>query len=302
MRIHVPFRVEETHGVLGRKKNKATTCSADYNWSSIYASSQSEYPFEAYFSAVDDQLLVLHRSGPVTVDILNGAKSKRRVVPSGALHVVPGGTSFGFRLMGELDTLHCYIRRAVIEEVAAEMAEGDPSNIDIRPDFIDRDVKMINLMQAVMFALEDGDYATSLYVDCLSRAVATQLVRSYSNARLRTAPPAPDGSSLSPVVQQAIAYMRDRLDQSLTLEDISAVVNRSPSHFARQFRNNVGMPPYQYLLNLRLEKARELLEGTRLSIAEIAFECGFSHQEHLTRLFRRQFDTTPAAYRKSRQN
>lgn len=301
MRTHAPFKVEDTHGVLGRKKNAATASSDDFRWTSIYASSQSEFPFEAYFSAVDDHLIVMHRSGPVTVDVLNGARTRRRVVPSGGLHLVPGGMSFGFRLMSQLDTLHCYIRRAVIEEVATDLVEGDPSKIDIVPDFIDRDIRMTNLMQAVMFALEDSDYATALYVDCLSRAAATQLVRNYSNARLRTAPPGLD-SGASPVVRQAIAYMRDRLDESLTLEDIAAVVNRSPSHFARQFRNHVGVPPYQYLLNLRLEKAREMLEGTRLSIAEIAFECGFSHQEHLTRLFRRQFDTTPAAYRKSRQN
>lgn len=302
MRAREPFRVDDTHGVLGRKQNKNATCSDNYNWSSIYASSQSEYPFEAFFSAVDDQLLVLHRSGPVSIDRLNGPRAQRRVVPAGGIHLVPGGMSFGFRLFQQLDTLHVYVRRNVIEEVAAEMAEGDPTNIDIVGEFIDQDPQMHNLLQAVMFALEDGDYATALYVDCLSRAVASQLVRNYSNARLRQAPNFSSGPIAGPIVNEAIAYMHDNIDRSISLDDIAEVVNRSPSHFARQFRNEMGLPPYQFLVNLRLDKAQALLRDTRLSIAEIAFECGFSHQEHLTRLFRRRFDTTPAAYRKSCQN
>lgn len=302
MRAGLPFRVEETHGVLNRKKNATTTSSDDYGWSAIYASSQVEFPFEAFFSAVDDQLIVMHRSGPVDVELLNGAKVRQRTVPSGGLHIVPGGMSFGFRLHEQLDTLHCYLRRSVIEEVAADLIDGDPANIEIRADFVDDDPSMSNLMRAVQYALDDGDYASTLFVDCVARAAAVQLVRNYSNARLRTAPVYGNGGAISPVVRQAIGYIQDRLDQSLTLENIAAAVNRSPSHFARQFRTCMGVPPYQYVLNLRLNRARELLQNTRLSIAEIAFETGFSHQEHLTRLFRREFGTTPAAYRKSRQN
>lgn len=300
MRFQNPFRVEETHGVLASKQNKMIASSDEYNWRSIYASSQSEYPFEAFFSAVNDHLIVMHRSGPVAVDRMSGYRAERRVVPAGGLHLVPGGMSFGFRLFDALDTLHVYVRRSVIEEVAAEMSEGDPTLIEVNPVFVDSDPQLQNLMQAVLYALEDSDYANALYVDCLSRAVAAQLVRKYSNARLRSGPVFTDGPG--PVVSEAIDYMRENLDRSISLEDIAEVINRSPSHFARQFRAEMGVPPYQYLVSLRLDKAQDLLERTRLSIAEIAFECGFSHQEHLTRLFRRRYETTPAAYRKLRQN
>lgn len=302
MRAHAAFGVEETHGVLAQKPNKTAATSDSYLWNSLYASSQSEFPFEAFFSAVDDQLLVLHRSGPVAVDRLNGDRAQTRVVPAGGIHLVPGGMSFGFRLFEQLDTLHVYVRRAVIEEVAAEMIVGDPTNIDIVGEFVDSDVQMNNLLQAVMFALEDGDYATSLYVDCIARAVASRLVRNYSNARLRQASPACSGSIGGPIVNEAVAYMRENLDRSIGLGDIAAVINRSPSHFARQFRNEMGTPPYQYLVNLRLDKAQSLLRETRMPVAEVAFECGFTHQEHLTRLFRRRFQTTPAAYRRTCQN
>ncbi|NMA97965.1 MAG: helix-turn-helix transcriptional regulator [Phyllobacteriaceae bacterium] len=68
------------------------------------------------------------------------------------------------------------------------------------------------------------------------------------------------------------------------------------------FRSEIGMPPHRYLIILRINKAQRLLAKSSMPIAEIAIECGFSHQEHLTRLFRRHLGTTPAAYRRSKQN
>lgn len=58
------------------------------------------------------------------------------------------------------------------------------------------------------------------------------------------------------------------------------------------------MPPHRYLISLRVNRARNLLARTNRPIAEIALDCGFTHQEHLTRLFRKHFETTPAAFRR----
>src|SRR5690606_30391219 len=97
----------------------------------------------------------------------------------------------------------------------------------------------------------------------------------------------------------AIDFMRANLDRSIDLAAIAGAARLSPSHFARQFRATVGMTPHQYLLQLRVGHAMRLLTETVWPVAEIAFACGFSHQEHLTRLFKRACGTTPAAYRKA---
>jgi AraC family transcriptional regulator len=65
---------------------------------------------------------------------------------------------------------------------------------------------------------------------------------------------------------------------------------------ARQFRLSVGVPAHQYLLVMRIKLAQRLLPATSDPIAEIAFACGFSHQEHLTRLFGRWCGTTPPPF------
>jgi AraC family transcriptional regulator len=80
---------------------------------------------------------------------------------------------------------------------------------------------------------------------------------------------------------------------------MAAVAGLSPVHFARQFRRATGQAPHQHLLHRRVERAKRLLAAGDLSIAEIAYHCGFSHQEHLTRVFRKATATTPAAFRRT---
>jgi AraC family transcriptional regulator len=223
-------------------------------------------------------------------------------MPAGGIHLVPGGLDFGVRLMGALSTLHVYVRRAILEEVAAELFDGDPAHVEIPPQFLEPDAAMQSLLGAIRVALEEDAYGTSLYVDYLSRAIAAQLIRQHSGHRVRQMPGLGPIGHIGPVVAEAIEYMRMHIAAPISLDDIAGAVNRSPSHVARQFRNSLGIPPHQYLLVLRIKEAQRLLVRTNTPIAEIAFACGFSHQEHLTRMFRRWCSTTPATFRKASRN
>jgi AraC family transcriptional regulator len=302
MHASAPFGVAETHGILSRPENQIRASSDRFGWTSLYASAQREIPYEGYFPAVRDQLIVQHLDGPVAIDRLHGPNAARCLVPAGGLHLVPGGLDFGVRLMGALSTLHVYVRRAVIEEVAAELFEGDPARIEIPPQFLAPDPALNSLMGAIRLALEEDDYGSAVYVDYLSRAMASHLLRRYSGARLRATPPLGPIGTVGPIIAEALEYMREHLDEPISLEDIALAVNRSASHVSRQFRVSLGVPPHQYLLVMRIKHAQHLLLTTSESIAEIAFACGFSHQEHLTRMFRRWCDTTPATFRKAARN
>jgi hypothetical protein len=104
------FTVSETHGGNRRAGAQAPPeiqlSSGGWAWPSLYASQQRESPFEDTFEAVDDQLLILHLDGPVTVHrrVRNGESSRH--IPPGGLFMVPGGMDFGVRPGGSLLTLH----------------------------------------------------------------------------------------------------------------------------------------------------------------------------------------------------
>jgi AraC family transcriptional regulator len=93
--------------------------------------------------------------------------------------------------------------------------------------------------------------------------------------------------------------MEQRLAEPLPLADLAAVAGLGVSQFARRFKTSTGEAPHQFLMGLRVEQACRLLRTGPTPIAEVAAVCGFSHQEHLTRVMRLRLGTTPAAIRRA---
>lgn len=103
------------------------------------------------------------------------------------------------------------------------------------------------------------------------------------------------GGSLEPVME----WMEDRLDHDLTLAEIAERAATSVRTLNRTFRAQTGTTPLQWLIQRRLQRARELLETTDLSVEEIASRAGFGTAIGLRQHFRRVVGTTPLAYRRS---
>jgi AraC family transcriptional regulator len=103
-------------------------------------------------------------------------------------------------------------------------------------------------------------------------------------------------------IGKAIDFMEARLESALDLKTIAEAAGISPSHFARRFRATVGKAPHQYLIQIRIDRAKRLLSESDKGIAEIAFACGFASQEHMTRRFKRSCGLTPAGFRKARRD
>jgi AraC family transcriptional regulator len=97
--------------------------------------------------------------------------------------------------------------------------------------------------------------------------------------------------------RRVIAFMEAHLQEDLGLDDLAAVAGMSIRHFARAFRQEMGLTPHGWLMRLRQERAEALLEGSDLSLAEVAAACGFASQSHLTKTFRQTTLLTPRRWR-----
>jgi AraC family transcriptional regulator len=293
------FEVRETHGILWRPENKIFRASDGLSWNSLYASMQHEKPYEDAYGAVPDHLIILHLDGPVGVSRIMGNAHARRIIPPGGLFVLPGGADFGVRLEDELDSLHLYVRHAVVREVAGDIVSGDPAHVEILPRLGDQDPLIERLALGIRDALDDPDPSGSVYVDYLARAIAARLIRGHSTA---TGPQSASASVKGRLTRAQLARATDfieaHLEKPLTLADLAAATGLSATHFARRFRQTTGTAPHQFLVRARVERAKRLLSQSDLAIAQIAFSCGFAHQEHLTRIFRRCTGATPAAFRR----
>jgi AraC-like DNA-binding protein len=113
-------------------------------------------------------------------------------------------------------------------------------------------------------------------------------LRGHSTASVRDASAAPD-----------VRHARDRLEADpaapVTLEELARECSLSRYQLLRAFARSYGLPPHAYLVQRRLAKARRLLRA-RVPLAQVAIDCGFSDQSHLSRCFVRQFGVTPGRY------
>ena len=158
-----------------------------------------------------------------------------------------------------------------------------------------RDPQIESIAMLLLSELKSGNVGEKLYVDSLTNVLAVHLLRQYAiaNPRLTTY----EGGLPRYQLLQVLDYIHEHLDHSIKLSDLAQLLNMSQFHFSHLFKQSMGTPPYQYLIQQRVERAKQLLKQTDQSITEIAFQCGFNSHSHLTKQFRQVTGTTPRAYR-----
>jgi AraC-like DNA-binding protein len=138
-------------------------------------------------------------------------------------------------------------------------------------------------------AATSGPMSPALLEEALLLAVgrASELAREPQPGR-------PDEANLAHVIER----LADDVEQAPTLDELAALAGTSRYTLVRQFGRRHGLPPMAWLLQLRLQRARDRI-AAGWTLADTALSCGFSDQSHLTRLFTRQFGHTPGAWRKA---
>jgi AraC family transcriptional regulator len=273
--------VADTNGILALPWITPERTSAGLGWSQVYVSKQHERPFQATFAPAPTHQLILHLAGPVAVR--RGTAAPQRV-QAGGLFLQPANGELSVELCGELDTLHVYLTDQALEDdvkLAEELGTNDP------------------LLEQLALSLDatarDWEPSARTYVDQLSNLLATQLARHHSAGRKVT------GIRQTGLSDRQFGRVRDlladRLAEPVPLADMARVAGLSVSQFSRQFKAAAGLAPHKFLLKMRVRQAELLLRTGSLPIAEIAARCGFSHQEHLTRVMRAHLGTTPGAVR-----
>lgn len=152
----------------------------------------------------------------------------------------------------------------------------------------------LDIAQTLKTELKDRTRANTLYVESLVTQLGVHILRRYRSER----PSAKPRSRLSAYNAKRIqTFMKENFARKLTLAEMAAACELSPSHFVNSFTATFGQPPYRYFLNLRVAYAERLLVERDLTIAQVAYLCGFSSQSHLTSTMRKIRGETPFGIR-----
>ncbi len=186
----------------------------------------------------------------------------------------------------------------MVARVAAEAFGLDPVRIMVPPlDGLDLP-QLRAAMLAVDAELTSGGAGGPLAAESLANVLAVYLIRHV------LAPRRPgrgsDGALPRGRLRAVVEYVEGRLDAGPSLGDMAAVARLSPYHFARQFKRATGLPPHQYVIARRVERAKQFLHGGGdLSLAEVAAQTGFSDQSQFSRHFKRIVGVAPGQFQMS---
>jgi AraC family transcriptional regulator len=281
--------LHDTNGILRQPWVRPARTSVGLGWPGLYVSAQHEQPYEAVFGGAPSHLAILHVSGPVTV---RRGLVRARTIPVGGFFVHPAGKELTVELGGVLDTVHVYLADEVLQR-----AHDGGAQVELQEELGSVDPLLEQLVLALDGVLRHPEPAARTYVDHVSAMLAARLAWQHSVGR--RAPLVPSGKGLGDRQLAAVReLLAERLAEPIPLADMAAAAGLSVSQFARQFKARTGLAPHRFLVHLRVDRACELLRRESASISEIALRCGFSHQEHLTRVMRAHLRTTPAAVRR----
>ena len=98
-------------------------------------------------------------------------------------------------------------------------------------------------------------------------------------------------------VEKAISHIQDNLSKDLGLEELARTVNLSSSRLNHLFKTEIGLTIAKYVRSLRMERAKDLLETTFLTVKEIGSECGLNDESHFVQNFKAAYGRTPLRHR-----
>jgi AraC family transcriptional regulator len=242
--------------------------------------------------------LVLFARPPEELDLRYEGLKRHVPPPAGAIALLPAGTPARWRWSGPNDSLSVCLEPGLVTRVAAEAFDLDPARLTVPPlDGLD-----LPHLRAAMWALDAeltaGGAGGQLAAESLANVLAVHLIRHVLAPRQ----PARRRNGMLPraKLRAIVEYVEEHLDAGLTLEQLAAVAHLSPYYLARQFKRATGLPPHQYVIMRRVDRAQQLLQaGTDLSLAEIAARAGFSDQSHFSHHFKRVVGITPGQFRSS---
>lgn len=168
---------------------------------------------------------------------------------------------------------------------------GEPEQVQLIPHFATPDPLVLQIGLAIKNVLENNPSRSRLYAETMVNALTVHLLEHYS-ARKPKIKEYKNGLSKCQL-NQVIEYIRNNLDRDLGLKELANLLHLSQHYFCDLFKQSMGITPHQYVIQTRVNCAKELLLTRKYSIAQVTFMVGFANQSHLNRHFKKLVGVTP---------
>ncbi|HWA42664.1 MAG TPA: AraC family transcriptional regulator [Hypericibacter adhaerens] len=180
----------------------------------------------------------------------------------------------------------------------AEQNSARGGRVELLPRIGEPDPVGAHVLRALSRQAAHPDRVAGLFIEQTLDLLCGHLLRVHSSLG-RVPPPVPRRGLLPWQVRRVTAYMRDRLDQEIGLNELAGLLGLSRFHFCTAFRLATGQTPHEWLSQRRIERARELLGNPSLRVTDIALTVGYNTHSAFSASFRRATGLTPSDFRRS---
>lgn len=288
--------MKEIATYLAKTTHLPILSSQTQGWDNILVEQFQHPPGEGKHHFSDEHAICLSLAPrPIRVLQIKGDRTYVGVLSKGDVSLTPAKIPSFSRWESDDTCLQIRIASQFIQRIARETIATDPDRLELRPEFQTRDPQIEAIGMMLLAELKQDNIGGRLYIDSLSTVLAVHLLRQYAAPEFRFA--VYESALSERQMLQVLEYIHEYLHQDIKLADLATLLNISESHFSHQFKQAIGMTPHQYLLQQRIERAKQLLKESDRSIMDIAFLCGFNSHSHLSKQFRQLTGMTPKAYR-----
>jgi AraC family transcriptional regulator len=270
--------------------SRVVLSSVGTKWNDVVVEQHHFHSFELVDVMYQWHAIAINIGHPFICEFEKDGRFQRSHRARGAVSFFPSHRPFSNRLKAEsgvsANVLFLALTPDFVSRVAEEL-ELDVDRIDLAVQRGITDPTFRHIAMALRSGVQSGAALDRMYGEALSTALAVHLLREYAGAKRQ------NGGLLREKLVRAVEYIQDQLDTDLTVSGIARAVGLSPYHFTRLFKESTGRTPYQYVVDARVKKAKELLTTGKFTISEVAYHVGFADQSHLTRHFKRVFGLPP---------
>jgi AraC family transcriptional regulator len=229
---------------------------------------------------------------PLTLEVKESHGFRPFTVHPQSLWVSPSASPVTLRLNSTLSYLRVSIDPLHLDRLMSPSLD-QTRPVRLRRTYAVASPQIVHLMLVLKAEADAHNPGGLAVVEAVTTALGHLLLRHAGVGEPR--PVRAKGGLSASAKRRVLELIDARLDARLTVETLAGEVGLSPAHFARAFKQTIGRAPHEYLLYLRLERARRLLELPGAMLSDIAQRTGFADQAHFTRLFKRAYGITPGA-------
>lgn len=223
----------------------------------------------------------------------SGHRRQTAALEPGSVTILPARTPYSSTSNGYWRGCMVAIATDYLDVIARSNSRA---STELLPRLGQDDPFVREVVSALVRDIESGYALGTMYGEALSAALAAHLVRHYAAGA-----PSKDSRVSSGAHRQewVRSYLLDQLETQVSLVDLARLLQMDVFSLTRWFKQAFGVPPHQFIMQARVDRASEMLKRSDLSLADLALQCGFCSQSHLTTAFRRRVGMSPAAFRAS---